>query len=51
MRDRDNATLIVEHFERLRREDRATLSADGARLLMFAARDAGTHDVRVTRPR
>ena len=48
MRDRGQATLLVEPFERLRRQDRAALQEEGVRLLAFAAADASTHDVRLS---
>lgn len=43
---RDNAaTLLVQPFETLSREDRDGLAEEGTRLLAFAASGAGTHDV------
>lgn len=44
----DRATLIVEHFVRLRKQDRVALTAEGRRLLTFAAADARSHDLRLT---
>ena len=49
VRDRGQATLIVESFDRLRRDDRAPLAEEGVRLLAFAAPDARTHEVRLAR--
>jgi DNA glycosylase AlkZ-like len=45
-RDGDSATLVVAPFARLSTEDRAAVAEEGARLLAFAAADAGRHDVR-----
>ena len=44
-RRRDRATLVIEPFQRLQKQDRASVSDEGARLLAFAAHDARTHDV------
>jgi hypothetical protein len=49
VRDRGKAILTIEPFERLRRQDRAPLAEEGARLLAFAVPDARTHDVRLAR--
>ena len=46
-RDGDKATLIVEHFVRLRKQDRTALTAEGRRLLTFAAADARSRDLRL----
>jgi hypothetical protein len=46
-RARVKATLTVEPFGRLRRQDRAALAEEGARLLAFAAADATDRDVRI----
>ncbi|WP_020573730.1 winged helix DNA-binding domain-containing protein [Actinopolymorpha alba] len=47
-RARGTATLLVETFRQLSKRHTATVSSEGARLLRFAAADAGTHDVRIT---
>lgn len=47
-RQRDRATLVIEPLERLSREDRAAVTAEGAELLGFMAGEAQTHDVRIT---
>ena len=44
------ATLHVEPFARLSRADAADVTDEGARLLAFAAADAGAHDVRIAAP-
>jgi hypothetical protein len=44
------ATLGVGLFEPLSRQDADATTEEGARLLAFAAGDAGRHDVRLTRP-
>ncbi len=44
----DRATLVIEHFVRLRNQDRAGLTEEGGRLLSFAAADARRRDVRLT---
>ena len=44
-RERGTATLIVQPFARLRPADRAAVADEGARLLTFAAPDAGSRDV------
>ena len=46
-REGGKAILIVEPFGRLRRQDRAALADDGRRLLLFAAADARTNEVRL----
>jgi hypothetical protein len=43
----DAALLSVEPFTRLSPRQAAAVAEEGARLLGFAAADAGTHDVRV----
>jgi hypothetical protein len=47
-RTRDRATLVVETFAPLRKPARSALEEEGARLLAFAAADAGAHDLRFT---
>jgi hypothetical protein len=47
-RRRDAATLAVEPFERLSRKDAAALTAEGARLLTFAAAGTAAHDIQLT---
>ncbi len=44
------ATLLVEPFEPLTEQDRTALAEEGARLLTFAATDAGAHDIQFTAP-
>ena len=39
-------TLLIEPFERLRKQDRDALAGEGARLVAFAAADAQARDVR-----
>jgi hypothetical protein len=39
------ATLRIEPFEPLRKQDRAVVAEEGARLLGFAAADVKSHDV------
>ena len=43
------ALLRVEPFTRLSRGEAATVAAEGARLLAFAAADADAHDVHLAR--
>jgi hypothetical protein len=43
-------TLVVEAFGALSKRNAAALRAEGRRLLAFAARDAGTREVRVPAP-
>lgn len=47
VRRRGAATLHVEPFARLSNADAAAVSAEGARLLAFAAADAVGHDIRL----
>ncbi len=49
-RQRGTAILEVELFERLSPQDAEASAEEGARLLAFAAGDAGRHDVRLTQP-
>ena len=49
-RDRGNAILRIEPFERLRKQDRDALAEEGARLLAFAADDAQARDVQFGPP-
>jgi hypothetical protein len=44
----DRAILIIDHFVGLRKQDRVALTAEGRRLLKFAAADARRHDLRLT---
>lgn len=46
----DRATLVIEPIHRLTRQDRASLSEEGARLLDFKAGDAQAHDIRFVAP-
>ena len=48
VREGDRAILIIDHFVRLRKQDRVALTAEGRRLLKFAAADARRHDLRLT---
>jgi winged helix DNA-binding protein len=52
-RDPDGAVLMVDAFKRLAKADRDSLAEEGARLLAFAAPDAGRHGVafHVAKPR
>jgi len=45
-RSRGEASLMIEPFEPLQKEDRAALAEEGTRLLAFAAPDADARDVR-----
>ncbi|MCP3145059.1 winged helix DNA-binding domain-containing protein [Pyxidicoccus xibeiensis] len=47
---RGTTILHIEPHRRLSAQDRAALSAEGARLLSFAAPEAKTHDVQFSRP-
>jgi hypothetical protein len=49
-RVRDRATLTIEPVVRLSKTEAADLSDEGARLLAFLVPEAGTGDVRITRP-
>jgi len=49
-RESGKATLIIQPFGQLRRQDRAMLAEEGDRLVTFAAAGARTHDVRFARP-
>jgi hypothetical protein len=44
-RQRGSATLMVEPYERLSKQDLAAVTKEGGRLLAFAAADAGAYDV------
>ncbi|MCP3103804.1 winged helix DNA-binding domain-containing protein [Myxococcus sp. K15C18031901] len=48
-REKTGATLCIEPFARISREDRAALTEEGLRLLSCVAADAPTHDVRFSR--
>ena len=43
----DRATLVIDHFVRLRKQDRGALAREGYELLSFAVPDA-SHDLRIT---
>lgn len=45
-RERASATMIIEPFARMRKDDRTSLAEEGLRLLSFVASDAGRHDIR-----
>jgi hypothetical protein len=45
-RARDSADLVIEQFQRLRKEERAEVTEEGARLLRFAAAGAGRSKIR-----
>lgn len=47
-RERGAATLRIEPFERLSKQERAALAEEGARLLTFMAADAEAHAVQFT---
>jgi hypothetical protein len=47
-REGDRALLVINYFVRLRKQDRVALTAEGRRLLKFAAADARRHDLRLT---
>ncbi len=49
-RARGTATLLVEPYRRLSAQDRAAVTEEGTRLLMFAAADAKAHDIQFVRP-
>jgi hypothetical protein len=44
------ATLVIEPFVALSKKDTETVTAEGHRLLKFAASDAASHDVRINAP-
>jgi Winged helix DNA-binding domain len=46
IRNRNTAILTIKPFTRLSRKEIAALTEEGARLLAFAAADAGAHDIR-----
>jgi hypothetical protein len=49
-RERARATLIVQPFKRLSRKDSNAVTAEGYRLLSFAAAGTATHDVKLMAP-
>jgi winged helix DNA-binding protein len=46
-RGEGTATLLIQPFGPMPKKGRATVSEEGARLLAFAAADAGSHEVRI----
>ena len=48
--DPATATLVIEPFVALSNKDTAAVTAEGHRLLKFAASDAASHDVRINPP-
>jgi len=46
---RDRATLLIEPLEPLKKQDRAGIADEGARLLHFASAEVQDHDIRFTR--
>jgi hypothetical protein len=48
IRSRNTATLTIKPFKRLSKKVIVALTEEGARLLAFAAADAGAHDIRFT---
>lgn len=49
-RTRGKATLVIEQFEPLPKEDRDALAEEGERLIRFVGEGAATFEVRFTRP-
>jgi hypothetical protein len=49
-RNSETATLQIEPFEPLTAQESIALSEEGARLLAFAAADAGAHDIQIILP-
>jgi hypothetical protein len=49
-RDRDMALLLIELFDPRPKQIRSAVLDEGARLLAFAAADAGTHDIEFVGP-
>ncbi len=49
-RQRDGATLTVEPFTALSRQETDALAEEGARLLAFAATDAAARDIQFAAP-
>jgi len=45
----DRATLLIEPLEPLKKQDRAGIADEGARLLHFASAEVQDHDIRFTR--
>jgi hypothetical protein len=50
IRQRGGATLLIEPFARLSKQNRTSLAEEGTLLLAFTAADANTHDVRFASP-
>lgn len=50
-REKDDATLLIEPFTRLTKEERAEVSEEGERLLAFLADDAAKRDIHIAPPR
>ncbi|WP_134684984.1 winged helix DNA-binding domain-containing protein [Brevibacillus migulae] len=49
-RGKDTATLHIEPFQQISKQERKALLDEGARLLQFAAADARTHDISFVSP-
>lgn len=47
VRNRQEATLTIEPFKPLTKEDQTALSEEGARLLQFAAADCSNHEIQI----
>ncbi len=50
-RQRDTATLSIDPFQALPKQEQLDVIEEGDRLLAFAADDAGNHEVQITAPR
>jgi len=49
-RTRQKATLVIEPFEALTKQDRDALAEEGERLIRFTSEDAGAFEVRLVEP-